>query len=86
MILCWRTVVRRLELASVRSAGPLSSIESNMDWTVSDIAENGTISSLRSAFIKWQAARDEDTEVTIRDALCHADTQNGRRLGCFEHF
>jgi hypothetical protein len=47
---------------------------------VSETAEKGTISSLSSAFIKWQAARDEDEDVTIREALCQADTQYGRRL------
>lgn len=77
-------MVKREELASVRSAGPLSSIESSIDWTVSDIAENGTMFSFNKVFIKREAARDDETDATTREALCHADTHNGKSSGSIE--
>jgi len=40
------------ELVSVRAAGPLSSIESSIDCTMSDTAEKGTICSLSRTSIK----------------------------------
>ena len=41
-----RMVVNSDELLSVSNAGPLNSIDSSRDWTVSDTAEKGTIFSL----------------------------------------
>jgi hypothetical protein len=77
-------VVKRDELASVSSAGPLSSIDRSIDWTVSDIAENGTISSFNNVSINREAARDDETDATTREALCHADTQYDKRSGSLE--
>lgn len=36
--------------------------------------------------MKWQAARDEEMDVTVRAALCQAETQEGRSDTCFELF
>jgi hypothetical protein len=40
-------VVNSDELLSVSSAGPLNSMDSSKDWTVSEIAEKGTMLSLK---------------------------------------
>jgi hypothetical protein len=42
-----RMVVNSDELLSVSSAGPLNSMDSSKDWTVSEIAEKGTMLSLK---------------------------------------
>jgi hypothetical protein len=63
------------ELVSVSDAGPLSSIDKSIGWTVSEMAVYGTMPSLRSTSMRWHAARDIEMDVTARDALCHADVQ-----------
>lgn len=45
-------VVSREELDSVRTAGPLSSIDKSIDWTVSETATNGTMLRRRRTSIK----------------------------------
>lgn len=76
-------VVINEELESASKAGPLSSTDKSIDWAVSETAEKGTTPSLSSTSMRWHAARDIDTDVTARDALCQADIQYVRRVACF---
>ena len=69
------SVVHKDEEESASRAGPLSSIDDSMLSAVSDMDSYGINFSFRITSIKWQAALQEEADVTARDALCHATDQ-----------